>query len=222
MTLYAWAKPRPLATLPIPETRFFDVAEDARVLAHCNWQPDRTAAPTLLALHGLEGSSLAPYFSETGLVTAGSASGIGDGSASMVLASAEWAKERGIQPLGRVVSWAFVGVEPELMGIGPVPAVRKALERAGKSLGDMQLVEVNEAFAPQYVAVEKELGLDPEKTNVDGGAIALTHPLAASGARILVHLLHELRRRGGGFGVGSACVGGGQGGAVVIEAFGPS
>ena len=167
-------------------------------------------------------SALAPYFSETGLVTAGSASGIGDGAASVVLANAEWAKEKGLDPLGRIVSWAYVGVEPDLMGIGPAPAIRKALHRAGKRLDEMQLVEVNEAFAPQYVAVEKELGLDPEKTNVDGGAIALTHPLAASGARIVVHLLHELRRRGGGFGVGSACVGGGQGGAVVIEAFGKS
>jgi acetyl-CoA acyltransferase 2 len=167
-------------------------------------------------------SGLAPYFSESGLVTAGSASGIGDGAASMVLASARWATERGLEPLGRIVSWAYVGVEPDLMGIGPAPAIRKALERAGKRLDEMRLVEVNEAFAPQYVAVERELGLDPEKTNVDGGAIALTHPLAASGARILVHLLHELRRRGGGFGVGSACVGGGQGGAVVVEAFGKS
>jgi acetyl-CoA acetyltransferase family protein len=165
-------------------------------------------------------SALAPYFSDDGLVTAGTASGIGDGSASMVIASAEWAKGRGIEPLGRLVSWAYVGVEPGLMGIGPAPAIRRALDKAGRHLEDMQLVEVNEAFAPQYLAVERELGLDPAKTNVDGGAIALTHPLAASGARILVHLLHELRRRGGGFGVGSACVGGGQGGAVVIEAFG--
>jgi acetyl-CoA acetyltransferase family protein len=165
-------------------------------------------------------SALAPYFSESGLVTAGTASGIGDGSASMVIADAEWAKGRGLEPMGRLVSWAYVGVEPDLMGIGPVPAIREAVDRAGKRLEDMHLVEVNEAFAPQYLAVERVLGLDPTKTNVDGGAIALTHPLAASGARLLVHLLHELRRRGGGFGVVSACVGGGQGGAVVIEAFG--
>ena len=105
------------------------------------------------------------------------------------------------------------------MGIGPAPAVRAALERAELTLEDMDLVEVNEAFAPQFAAVEKDLGLDPEKTNVDGGAIALTHPLAASGARITIHLLHELRRRGGRYGVGSACIGGGQGGAVVVEAF---
>ena len=162
---------------------------------------------------------LRPYFREDGLVTAGSSSGIGDGSASFVLASGRWAEDRGLTPLGRVVSWAYVGVDPRVMGIGPAPAIREALGRAGLTLDEMTLVEVNEAFAPQYVAVEKELGLDPKKTNVDGGAISLTHPLAASGARITAHLLHELRRRGGGRGVGSACIGGGQGGAVVVEAF---
>lgn len=161
---------------------------------------------------------LRPYFRENGLVTAGNASGIGDGSASLVLAGGDWAAERGLSPLGRLVSWSFVGVPPEIMGIGPAPAIREALARAGLTLADMDLVEVNEAFAPQYLAVEKELGLDPDRTNVDGGAIALTHPLAASGARIVVHLLHELRRRGGRYGVGAACIGGGQGGAVVVEA----
>jgi acetyl-CoA acetyltransferase len=133
------------------------------------------------------------------------------------LASAEWADAQGIEPIGRLVSWAFVGVEPRVMGIGPAPAARRALDKAGLTLDDMSLVEVNEAFAAQYKSVEKELGLDVEKTNVNGGAIALTHPLAASGARITIHLLHELRRRGGGFGLGSACIGGGQGGAVVVE-----
>jgi acetyl-CoA acyltransferase 2 len=162
---------------------------------------------------------LRPYFRKDGLVTAGNASGIGDGSASCVLASAEWARDAGIEPIGRLVSWAFVGVEPKVMGIGPAPAARQALARAGLTLEDMDLVEVNEAFAPQYKAVEKELGLDPERTNVDGGAIALTHPLAASGTRITIHLLHELRRRGKRYGLGSACIGGGQGGAVVVEAF---
>ncbi len=162
---------------------------------------------------------LRPYFSNDGLVTAGSASGIGDGSASLVLASRRSAERKGLEPLGRILSWAYVGVDPRIMGIGPAPAIRAALGRAGLALADMTLVEVNEAFAPQYVAVEKELELDPERTNVDGGAISLTHPLAASGARITAHLLHELRRRGGGYGVGSACIGGGQGGAVVIEAF---
>ncbi|MCH7531352.1 MAG: acetyl-CoA C-acetyltransferase [Gemmatimonadetes bacterium] len=163
--------------------------------------------------------ALRPYFKEDGLVTAGNASGIGDGAASAVLASAEWAEANGVQPLGRIVSWGFVGVEPQVMGIGPAPASRLALEKAGMSLEDMDLVEVNEAFAAQYKSVEKELGLDPEKTNVNGGAIAITHPLAASGARITIHLLHELRRRGGKFGLGSACIGGGQGGAVVVEAL---
>ncbi len=162
---------------------------------------------------------LRPYFRREGLVTAGNASGIGDGAASAVIADAEWAASNGLRPLGRLVAWAFVGVEPRVMGIGPAPAIRAALDRAGLSLDDMDLVEVNEAFAPQYVAVERELGLDPERTNVDGGAIALTHPLAASGARITIHLLHELRRRGGRFAVGSACIGGGQGGAVVVEAM---
>ncbi len=166
-------------------------------------------------------AKLRPYFREGGFVTAGNASGIGDGSASTVIASRSWAEGKGLTPIGRLVSWAYVGVEPKVMGIGPAPAARKALERAGLTLDDMKLVEVNEAFAPQYKAVEKDLGLDPEKTNVNGGAIALTHPLAASGSRITIHLLHELRRRGGGFGLGSACIGGGQGAAVVVEAFAP-
>ena len=160
---------------------------------------------------------LRPHFEHGGLVTAGNASGIGDGAASAVIASAAWADAHGLEPLGRLVSWAFVGVEPRVMGIGPAPAARRALEKAGLRLEEMDLVEVNEAFAAQYKSVEKELGLDPEKTNVNGGAIALTHPLAASGARITIHLLHELRRRGGGLGLGSACIGGGQGGAVVVR-----
>ncbi len=161
--------------------------------------------------------ALRPYFKEDGLVTAGNASGIGDGSASAVVASAEWAEQNGVEPLGRIVSWGFVGVEPRVMGIGPAPAARMALEKAGLTLEDMDIVEVNEAFAPQYKSVEKELRLDPEKTNVNGGAIAITHPLAASGARITIHVLHELRRRGGRYGLGSACIGGGQGGAVIVE-----
>ncbi|MEM7413910.1 MAG: acetyl-CoA C-acyltransferase [Gemmatimonadota bacterium] len=169
---------------------------------------------TMEALGGLR-----PYFRKDGLVTAGNASGIGDGAAAAVLAGADWAEANGIQPIGRIVSWGFVGVEPQVMGIGPAPAARLALEKAGLSLDDMDLVEVNEAFAPQYKSVEKELGLDPERTNVNGGAIAITHPLAASGARITIHLVHELRRRGKKFGLGSACIGGGQGGAVVVEAF---
>jgi len=164
-------------------------------------------------------SALRPYFSTDGIVTAGNASGIGDGAASLVVASSEWAARRHLKPLGRLLAWAFVGVDPQIMGIGPAPAARKALERAGLSLSQMDLVEINEAFAPQYLAVEEELGLDPERTNVNGGAIALSHPLAASGARITLHLLHELRRRGTRYGLGAACIGGGQGGAVVLEAF---
>ena len=162
---------------------------------------------------------LRPYFRKDGLVTAGNASGIGDGAASVVLAEREWARANGASPIGRLVSWGFAGVDPRIMGIGPAPAARAALSAAGLGLDDMDLVEVNEAFAPQYKAVEKELGLDPERTNVDGGAIAITHPLAASGTRITLHLLHELRRRGARYGLGAACIGGGQGGAVVVEAY---
>ena len=161
--------------------------------------------------------ALRPYFEKDGLVTAGNASGIGDGAAACVLADAAWAEARTLRPLGRLISWGFAGVDPTIMGIGPAPAARTALERAGLDVQDMDLVEVNEAFAPQYKVVERELALDPAKTNVDGGAIALTHPLAASGTRITVHLLHELRRRGGGLGLGSACIGGGQGAALVVE-----
>jgi acetyl-CoA acyltransferase 2 len=167
---------------------------------------------TMDALAGLR-----PYFRKDGLVTAGNASGIGDGAAAVVLANARWAEQNGVEPIGRLVAWGIAGVEPEVMGIGPAPASRKALQRAGLDLDDMDLIELNEAFAPQAAAVIRELGLDPDKTNVNGGAIALTHPLAASGARITVQLLHELRRRGGRYGLGTACIGGGQGMAVVVE-----
>ena len=166
-------------------------------------------------LEGLAG--LRPYFKEDGLVTAGNASGIGDGAAALVVADAEYASANNLEPLGRLVSWAVAGVPPRIMGLGPAPASRKALERAGLTLDDLTLIEVNEAFSPQYVAVERELGLDREKVNVNGGAIAITHPLAATGGRITTHLLHELRRRGGGLGLGSACIGGGQGAAVIVE-----
>lgn len=162
---------------------------------------------------------LRPYFRKDGLVTAGNASGIGDGAASVVIADRRWAEANGAAPIGRLVSWGFAGVDPGIMGIGPAPAARNALGRVGLTLEDMELVEINEAFAAQYKSVEKELGLDPARTNVNGGAIAITHPLAASGARITLHLLHELRRRGGRYGLGAACIGGGQGGAVVVEAF---
>lgn len=169
---------------------------------------------TLEALAGLR-----PYFRKDGLVTAGNASGIGDGAAAVVISSSEFAQERGLKPLGRLVSWGISGVEPDIMGIGPAPAARKALQKAGLTLDQLDLVEVNEAFAPQFVAVAKDLGLDLSKTNVNGGAIALTHPLAASGARIMVHLLHELKRRGARYGLGSACIGGGQGIAVIVESL---
>lgn len=162
---------------------------------------------------------LAPVFRKDGVVTAGNASGISDGAAALVVAGARWARERGIRPLGRLVSWGVAGVDPAIMGIGPAPAARAALARAGLTLGQMDLVEVNEAFATQYVAVERELDLDRERTNVDGGAIAVGHPLGASGARITAHLLYALRRRGGRLGLGSACIGGGQGIAVIVESL---
>ena len=162
---------------------------------------------------------LRPYFKKDGLVTAGNASGIGDGAASVVIAHRGWAEANGATPIARLVSWGFAGVDPSIMGIGPAPAARAALAKAGLTLDDMDLVEINEAFAAQYKAVEKELGLDPERTNVNGGAIAITHPLGASGARITLHLVHELRRRGARYGLGAACIGGGQGGAVVVEAL---
>jgi acetyl-CoA acetyltransferase family protein len=164
-------------------------------------------------------AKLPPYFKKDGVVTAGNASGICDGAAALVLASGRYAEERGFRPLGRLLAWASAGVDPSTMGLGPVPASRRALERAGLGLEDMDLIEVNEAFAAQYLAVEQELKLDRERTNVDGGAIAIGHPLGASGARITLHLLHALRRRGGRYGLGSACIGGGQGAAVVVEAF---
>jgi acetyl-CoA acetyltransferase family protein len=164
-------------------------------------------------------AKLRPAFRENGIVTAGNASGIGDGAAAMVISSAEYAERNNLQPIGRLVSWGLAGVDPRIMGIGPVPASRTALERAGMTLDQMDLVEVNEAFAAQTCAVNAELNVPREKLNVHGGAIALSHPLAASGARITVHLLHALRATGKRFGLGTACIGGGQGIAVVLEAF---
>ncbi len=169
---------------------------------------------TLEVLLGLK-----PYFKKDGLVTAGNASGICDGAAATVIARDSYATAHGAKPLGRLVAWAVAGVEPEYMGIGPAPAARKALAKAQMKLEQMDLVEVNEAFAPQYRAVEKELGLDRDRTNVHGGAIAIGHPLAASGTRITIHLLHALRQQRQRFGLGSACIGGGQGAAVIVEAF---
>jgi acetyl-CoA acyltransferase 2 len=161
--------------------------------------------------------SLQPAFRKDGMVTAGNASGIVDGAAAVVVTHAKIAKERGLKPLGRIVSWATAGVPPRIMGIGPVPAIQKALALAGLKLSQLDLIEVNEAFASQYLAVEKVLGLDREKTNVNGGAIALGHPLAASGTRLVLTLLLELRRRNARYGVASACIGGGQGIAMIVE-----
>jgi len=164
-------------------------------------------------------AKLPPYFKQDGVVTAGNASGICDGAAALVVAGEAFARDRGLRPIGRLAAWGVAGVDPSVMGIGPVPASRRALAAAGLTLDDMDLVEINEAFAAQYLAVEQELGLDRERTNVDGGAVALGHPLGASGARITLHLLHALRRRGGRYGLGAACIGGGQGAAVVVEAL---
>lgn len=181
------------------------------------WAKDEHMRPdsTIEAL-----AKLAPVFRKGGVVTAGNASGLADGAAAMVVADAALARERGLKPLGRLVAYAVAGVDPSIMGIGPAPAARAALARAGLALEQMDLVEVNEAFGAQYLSVEKELGLDRARTNVDGGAIATGHPLGASGARILVHLLHALRRRGGRYALGSACIGGGQGIAVIVESVG--
>ena len=162
-------------------------------------------------------AKLSPVFKKDGVVTAGNASGISDGAAVLVLTTEEFAQKKGLKPLARLIQWGVAGVEPRVMGIGPAPAIRTALERAGLSLAEVDLVEVNEAFAPQYLAVEKELGLDRARTNVNGGAIALGHPLGASGARITTHLVYELSRQNKRFAVGSACIGGGQGMAVVLE-----
>ena len=168
----------------------------------------------------LEGlAALKPAFGKDSLVTAGNASGIVDGAAALVVAEADEARRRGFKPLARIVSWGVAGVPPEIMGIGPVPASRKALEAAGLALKDMDLVEVNEAFAGQYLAVEKELGLDRARTNVNGGAIALGHPLAATGTRLLLTLALELRRRKGKYGLATACIGGGQGIAMIIKTW---
>ena len=167
----------------------------------------------------LEGlASLRPAFGKDGCVTAGNASGVVDGACAVVLASGEVARARRLPVLGRLVSWAAVGVAPREMGIGPVPAIRAALARAGLALADIDLFEINEAFAAQYLAVEKVLGLDRDKVNVNGGAIALGHPLAATGTRLILSVLLELGRRKRRYGVASACIGGGQGIAAVVEA----
>ncbi|MCM2258649.1 MAG: acetyl-CoA C-acetyltransferase [Vicinamibacteria bacterium] len=173
-----------------------------------HFRPDTT-------LEGL--AKLRPAFGNDGFVTAGNASGIVDGGAALVVMSRDEAQKRGLTPLASIVSWGLAGVPPEVMGIGPVPASRKALAAAGLELKQMDLVEVNEAFAGQYLAVEKELGLDRERTNVNGGAIALGHPLGASGTRLLLTMALELRRRAATYGLATACIGGGQGIAMIIR-----
>lgn len=160
---------------------------------------------------------LPPVFKKDGVVTAGNASGICDGAAALVLVDGTWAQSRGLQPLAKLVQWGVAGVEPTLMGIGPAPAIRIALERAGLELDDIDLFDVNEAFAPQFLAVQRELELPNDKTNVNGGAIALGHPLGATGARITTNLIYTARKLGKRYSVGSACIGGGQGIAVVLD-----
>jgi len=164
-------------------------------------------------------AKLKPSFGKNGTVTAGNASGIVDGGAAVVVMSVNEAQKRGKKPLGRIVSWGIAGVEPKIMGRGPVPASRIALEKAGLKLEDMDLIEVNEAFAAQYLGVEKELGLDRSKVNVNGGAIALGHPLGATGTRLVITILHELRRRKAKYGLATACIGGGQGIAMIVESL---
>ncbi|CAN5207422.1 acetyl-CoA C-acetyltransferase [soil metagenome] len=160
---------------------------------------------------------LRPAFTREGSVTAANASGLNDGAAALVLMSAEEAKARGIEPLARIVSWATAGVDPSIMGTGPIPASKKALEKAGWTVADLDLIESNEAFAAQSLCVVKELGLDASKVNVNGGAIAIGHPIGASGARILTTLLHELKRSGGKKGLATLCIGGGMGVAMCVE-----
>jgi len=164
-------------------------------------------------------AKLKPAFGKSGTVTAGNASGIVDGAAAVVVMSLDEVRKRNMEPLGRIVGWGIAGVEPNVMGRGPVPATKIALQKAGLNLDYIDLIEVNEAFAAQYLSVEKELGLDREKVNVNGGAIALGHPLGATGTRLVITLLYELRRRKKKYGLASACIGGGQGIAMVVESM---
>jgi len=193
--------------IPIPNPKTGKAEEFAK---DEHMRPDTTAERL---------AALKPVFRKGGVVTAGNASGIGDGAAAMVIASEDFARERQLKPLGRLISWGVAGVDPSVMGIGPVPASKAALAKAGLSIADMDLIEVNEAFAAQTCAVERELTLPRERLNVHGGAIALSHPLAASGARITAHLLHALRAQGKRYGLGTACIGGGQGIALVLESI---
>jgi acetyl-CoA acetyltransferase family protein len=190
--------------VPNPKTGTADFVKDEHM------RPETTAEKL---------GALKPVFRKGGVVTAGNASGIGDGAGAMVIASEAFARERELKPLGRLVSWGIAGVDPSVMGIGPVPASKAALQKAGMTMDDMDLIEVNEAFAAQTCAVQRELDLPRDRLNVHGGAIALSHPLAASGARITAHLLHALRASGKRFGLGTACIGGGQGIALIVESI---
>jgi acetyl-CoA acetyltransferase family protein len=168
----------------------------------------------------IEGLAKLPTrFKKDGTVTAGNASGIVDGAAAVVVTTMAKAKERGLRPLGRLISWGVAGVDPSLMGIGPVPAIQIALKKAGLALKDIDLFEINEAFAAQVLACVKELDIDMDKFNVNGGAIAIGHPLGATGAWLTLRVLHELRRRGKRLGIASMCIGGGQGIAAIVEAL---
>jgi acetyl-CoA C-acetyltransferase len=164
-------------------------------------------------------AALRAAFTKEGTVTAGNASGINDGAAALVIATEQWAVKNGRRPLARILSYCTTGVDPMVMGIGPITAMRRAVERAGVKVADLDVVELNEAFASQSIAVVRELGLDAAKVNVHGGAIALGHPIGASGARILTTLVHTLQARGGGKGAASLCIGGGMGTAMVVEAM---
>jgi acetyl-CoA acetyltransferase family protein len=218
-----------------------DVALASQVRAHAGWDSGRLAEEVVpVPLKGKKGATvefgrdehfrpqttpeslatLSPVFKKDGVVTAGNASGISDGAAALVVTSRQVAKDRGLKPIGRLLAWGLAGVPPEIMGIGPVPSSQRALQKAGLRLDQMDLIEINEAFAAQYLAVEREMGLDREKTNVNGGAVALGHPVGCSGARLTLTILYELRRRGGRYGLASACIGGGQGVTVIVESLG--
>ena len=210
LTREAWEKGLirdEIVTVPVPDRKTKQLVEFARD-EHA--RPDSTVESL---------ARLRPVFKADGVVTAGNASGLNDGAGALVIARAEWAAARGLAPLARVLSWGVSGVEPRIMGIGPVPAARRALTRAGLTLDQMDLIEVNEAFATQALAVQRELGIPMDKFNLHGGAIAIGHPLGASGARIAAHLTHALRMTGKRYALGSACIGGGQGIALVLESL---
>jgi acetyl-CoA acetyltransferase family protein len=200
---------------PVPLRKSTSGEATGEMLTEDDHRRPQTTMEGLAKLRAAFGSSSG----KPGTVTAGNASGIVDGAAAVVVMSLEQAQKRNLSPLGRIVNWGIAGVDPKIMGSGPVPATKIALQRAGMNLDSIDLIEVNEAFAAQHLAVEKELGLDREKVNVNGGAIALGHPLGATGTRLVITLLYELRRRKKKYGLATACIGGGQGIAMVVESF---